>query len=154
MNSSPARIAGALGPGWHFFKDHPYKVDPEPYKSLPATFPSYCKLMESKRRERCSPPAPPLPSCCYSLKGTSREPPSTGLGVPQVPGVPLVRLRPEQASPVVHVPVPPVPQHDCPEPPQVAQTLPEAASTHSCGDVHAVTPLSAAPGPPPVGQQS
>jgi hypothetical protein len=90
----------------------------------------------------------------YSLKGTSREPPSTALGAPQVPGVPLVRLRLEQASPVLQVPVPPVPQHGWPAAPQVPQMLPEAASTQSCGAVHAVTPLSAAPGPPPVGQQS
>ena len=90
----------------------------------------------------------------YSLKGTSHEPPSTGLGVPQVPGVPLVRMRAEQASPVLQVPLPPVPQHGWLAAPQVAQTLPEAASVHSCGAAHAVTPLSAAPGPPPVGQQS
>ena len=45
LNGGPARLAGAAGPGWQFFKDHPYKVDPEPYQSLPATFPSYCKLM-------------------------------------------------------------------------------------------------------------
>lgn len=46
LNSGPARIAAASGPGWQFFKDHPYKVDPEPYKTLPATFPSYCKLVQ------------------------------------------------------------------------------------------------------------
>ena len=39
------RMAGAASPGWQFFKDHPYKVDPEPYRSVPATFPTYCKLM-------------------------------------------------------------------------------------------------------------
>jgi hypothetical protein len=38
-------LVQAFVPGWQFFKDHPYKVDPEPYQSLPATFPSYCKLM-------------------------------------------------------------------------------------------------------------
>jgi hypothetical protein len=38
------RMAGVAAPGWQFFKDHPYKVNPEPYKSLPSTFPSYCKL--------------------------------------------------------------------------------------------------------------
>ena len=45
LQSGPARLAGVSGPGWQFFKDHPYKVDPEPYQGLPATFPSYCKLM-------------------------------------------------------------------------------------------------------------
>ena len=44
-HSIGTRMTGAAGPGWQFFKDHPYKVDPEPYKSLPATFPAYCKLM-------------------------------------------------------------------------------------------------------------
>ena len=39
------RMAGAAGPGWQFFKDHPYEVDPEPYRSVPSTFPAYCKLM-------------------------------------------------------------------------------------------------------------
>jgi hypothetical protein len=37
------RMGEVAGPGWQFFKDHPYKVDPEPYKSLPSTFPAYCK---------------------------------------------------------------------------------------------------------------
>jgi hypothetical protein len=45
IQSVGTRMAGAAGPGWQFFKDHPYKVDPEPYKSLPSTFPSYCKLL-------------------------------------------------------------------------------------------------------------
>ena len=44
LQSGPARLATVSGPGWQFFKDHPYKVAPEPYQSLPATFPSYCKL--------------------------------------------------------------------------------------------------------------
>ena len=39
------RMGGAAGPGWQFFKDHPYKVDPEPYRSLPSAFPTYCKLL-------------------------------------------------------------------------------------------------------------
>jgi predicted esterase len=29
---------------WQFFKDHPFKVKPEPYTSLPSGFPSYCKI--------------------------------------------------------------------------------------------------------------
>jgi hypothetical protein len=45
LQSGPARLAGASGPGWQFFKDHPYKVSPEPYKAVPPAFPSYCKLM-------------------------------------------------------------------------------------------------------------
>jgi hypothetical protein len=39
------RMAGAAAPGWQFFKDHPYKINPEPYKSVPSSFPAYCKLM-------------------------------------------------------------------------------------------------------------
>jgi hypothetical protein len=45
LTSGPARLAGVAAPGWRFLKDHPYKVDPEPYQSVPSTFPSYCKLM-------------------------------------------------------------------------------------------------------------
>jgi hypothetical protein len=45
LESGPARIAGVAGPGWQFLKDHPYKVDPEPYKSLPSAFPTYCRLL-------------------------------------------------------------------------------------------------------------
>ena len=45
LQSGATRMAGAAGPGWQFFKDHSYEVDPEPYKSVPSTFPSYCKLM-------------------------------------------------------------------------------------------------------------
>jgi hypothetical protein len=39
------RMGGVAAPGWQFFKDHPYEVTPEPYKTLPSTFPSYCKLI-------------------------------------------------------------------------------------------------------------
>jgi len=39
------RMGGAAAPGWQFFKDHPYKIEPEPYKSLPSAFPAYCKVM-------------------------------------------------------------------------------------------------------------
>jgi len=49
---------------------------------------------------------------------------------PQVPGVPDEAVRPEQARPVLQVPVLPVPQQDCPEPPQVPHTLPLAESRH------------------------
>jgi hypothetical protein len=45
LQSGRARIAGVAEPGWQFLKDHPYKVDPEPYQSLPSAFPSYCKVM-------------------------------------------------------------------------------------------------------------
>ena len=45
LQSGPARLAGVSGPGWQFFKDHPYKVEPRPYQSLPSTFPAYCKIM-------------------------------------------------------------------------------------------------------------
>ena len=39
------RMSGVAGPGWQFFKDHSYEVAPEPYPSVPSTFPTYCKLM-------------------------------------------------------------------------------------------------------------
>lgn len=29
---------------WQFFKDHPYKVNPEPYTTLPSGWPSYCSI--------------------------------------------------------------------------------------------------------------
>jgi len=45
LQSGPARIAGAAGPGWQFLKDHPYGVNPEPYGTLPSTFPAYCTVM-------------------------------------------------------------------------------------------------------------
>jgi hypothetical protein len=45
LQSGPARLAGVSGPGWQFLKDHRYKVAPEPYPSLPSTFPPYCKIM-------------------------------------------------------------------------------------------------------------
>lgn len=45
IKSIGARMAGVAAPGWQFFKDHPYKVDPRPYKGVPSSFPSYCKLM-------------------------------------------------------------------------------------------------------------
>ncbi len=45
LQSGPARIAAVSAPGWQFFKDHPYKVDPRPYQTLPATFPDYCKRL-------------------------------------------------------------------------------------------------------------
>lgn len=45
IQSIAARMAGVAAPGWQFFKDHPYEVNPEPYKSVPSTFPSYCKLL-------------------------------------------------------------------------------------------------------------
>jgi hypothetical protein len=53
--------------------------------------------------------------------GTSREPPPSTVGLgPQLPGVLLVRLLPEQLSPVEQVPVLPVPQQGWPSAPQVA----------------------------------
>lgn len=39
------RMAGVAAPGWQFFADHPYKVDPKPYRTLPATFPGYCRVL-------------------------------------------------------------------------------------------------------------
>lgn len=39
------RMSGAAGPAWQFFKDHPYEISPEPYQSIPSTFPSYCKVL-------------------------------------------------------------------------------------------------------------
>jgi hypothetical protein len=45
LSSGPARMAGVAAPAWQFFKDHPFKVNPEPYQTVPSTFPAYCKLM-------------------------------------------------------------------------------------------------------------
>jgi hypothetical protein len=45
LQSGPARLAGAAGSAWQFLNDHPYGVTPEPYQTLPSTFPSYCKVM-------------------------------------------------------------------------------------------------------------
>jgi hypothetical protein len=64
----------------------------------------------------------------------------------QVPGVPADAVRPEQAKPVLQVPLLPVPQHDCPDPPQVAHTLPLADNMQDI-------PLSHDPPPAPPGQQ-
>jgi hypothetical protein len=67
---------------------------------------------------------------------------------PQVPAVPWPAFRPEQAKPVLQVPFPPAPQHDCAEPPQVPQTLPPAFSMHEPA-VHGVAPAQqACPSPP------
>ena len=63
----------------------------------------------------------------------------------QVPAVPCAASRPEQAKPVSHVPLLPVPQQGSPEPPQeveAEQTLPLAERLH-------VNPLSQVPPPPP-----
>jgi poly(3-hydroxybutyrate) depolymerase len=38
------RAPGLEPVAWKFFNDHPYKVKPEPYTSLPSGFPSYCKI--------------------------------------------------------------------------------------------------------------
>jgi len=80
-------------------------------------------------------------------------PPSTTWRGPQVPGVPLPRLRPEHTRFVEQVPVPPVPQQGWLLPPQVAHVSLVAPSTHSCGAVQAFTPPSMA-GPPVTGQQT
>jgi hypothetical protein len=45
LQSIGTRMAGVAAPGWQFLKDHPYKVDPEPYEDLPSAFPGYCKRM-------------------------------------------------------------------------------------------------------------
>lgn len=45
LQSGPARMAGVAAPAWQFFKDHPYEVSPEPYRTVPSAFPSYCKVM-------------------------------------------------------------------------------------------------------------
>jgi hypothetical protein len=45
LQSGPARLSGVAASAWQFLKDHPYKINPEPYGNLPTTFPSYCKVM-------------------------------------------------------------------------------------------------------------
>jgi len=64
----------------------------------------------------------------------------------QVPGVPDDAVRPEQAKPALQVPLLPVPQQDCPEPPQVPHRSPLAETKHE-------SPVSHVPPPPPPGQQ-
>ena len=81
------------------------------------------------------------------------QPASTTWRGPQVPGAPVPRLRPEHTRFVEQVPLPPVPQHVWPSPPQVAHVLLVAPRTHSCGAVHAFTPPSMI-GPPVTGQQT
>jgi hypothetical protein len=38
------RAPGLQPVAWKFFQDHPFKVKPEPYSSLPTGFPTYCKI--------------------------------------------------------------------------------------------------------------
>jgi len=38
------RAPGLKPVAWTFFNAHPYGVKPEPYTSLPAGFPTYCKI--------------------------------------------------------------------------------------------------------------
>jgi hypothetical protein len=65
-----------------------------------------------------------------------------------VPGAPVVRSRPEHRNPALQVPEVPVPQHDCPDPPQVPQTLPDAEVRHE-PVVHGVAPVQQGwPSPP------
>jgi hypothetical protein len=40
----PALPADVATAGWQFMKDHPFGVSPEPYTTLPTSFPSYCKI--------------------------------------------------------------------------------------------------------------
>jgi hypothetical protein len=70
----------------------------------------------------------------YSPMGASLSlgpPPSTVARGPQVPGVPFVRLRPEQTCPVTEQEPLPVPQQGCPSAPQVPHLSPPEARTHS-----------------------
>jgi poly(3-hydroxybutyrate) depolymerase len=40
--SGPPQVSPSM---WQFFRDHPFKVKPEPYKApLPSVFPSYCQI--------------------------------------------------------------------------------------------------------------
>ncbi|HEX8796231.1 MAG TPA: hypothetical protein VF765_35015 [Polyangiaceae bacterium] len=39
-----ARLSNLAPVSLKFFQDHPFGVTPEPYKTLPAGFPSYCKI--------------------------------------------------------------------------------------------------------------
>ena len=65
--------------------------------------------------------------------------------------MPMPRLRPVHPRPVSQVPLLLVPQHACPEAPQVPQVVaPTAETTQASGVMQAVTPASA---PPPTGQQ-
>jgi len=87
----------------------------------------------------------------HGVAPTQQACPSAPQG-PQVPVVPCAAFRPEQAKPASQVPVLPVPQQACPEPPQVAeQTLPPAERTHPRPVPHVFAPTpgqQAWPAPP------
>ena len=84
--------------------------------------------------------------------------------VPQVPGMPMLLIRPAQPRPVVHVPLLPEPQHDCPMAPQGPHWFPAVATTQPRSVMQAVVapppvpppPIPPPPIPPPivVGQQA
>ena len=65
----------------------------------------------------------------------------------------MLLIRPAQPSPVVHVPLLPEPQHDCPIAPQLPHWFPAVATTQPRSVMQAlVAPASAAMPPPIVGQ--
>lgn len=94
-----------------------------------------------------------MPAVHSEKRDQPAPPPSMAWRGPQLPGEPLLRLRPVHIRLVEHVPLPPVPQQGWPSPPQVAHLLLAEPSTHCCGAVHALTPPSIA-GPPMVGQHA
>ena len=66
-----------------------------------------------------------------------------------VPATPWAEVRPEQAKPVLQVPLFPVPQQDWPDSPQAAHTLPPADTAHERPLSHGVVPgQQASPAPP------
>lgn len=58
--------------------------------------------------------------------------------------MPLALSRPEQTNPELQVPLAPVPQHDCAEPPQVEHWLPDALTTQETPELHGVAPAQQA----------
>jgi hypothetical protein len=59
-----------------------------------------------------------------------------------MPGMPMSELRPPHASPMLHVPLLPVPQQGCPEAPHVPHWLPIAVRRHDMPVMHAMMPPS------------
>jgi Wiskott-Aldrich syndrome protein len=72
---------------------------------------------------------------------------------PHLPAFPVAESRPEQAKPVLQVPVLPVPQQAWPSAPQVEHTLP-VDETMQDSPVSHVLPPPPGPPPPPPGQQA
>jgi hypothetical protein len=68
-----------------------------------------------------------------------------------MPGMPALLIRPVHASPVLHVPLLPDPQHGCPAPPQVPHWFPVADTRQLRPEPQGSAPPS--DGAPPAAEQ-